>query len=259
LADYDAGRPNEIFAERGADWLTLADAYTIQRAVAELRMARGERCIGYKVGCISTTIQQQLGLSQPVRGYLWQTEVVNSGSHLRNGSRDDRGERRFVNLAIEGEIAVRLGQDVSPKVALQGRIADCVECWFPVIELHNAEFRGPTPTSQELVAGNAMHAGFVAPLPSENFSLAALVHGQIRIEMNGELVESAKVAEVPGGPLGSLNWLASMSLSIQEPLKAGDIVLTGSPGRLIPSEGNCAIAVICEGQRVDLFIEPGSR
>jgi hypothetical protein len=41
LADYDAHRPNEIFAERGANWLTLDDAYTIQRAVAELRMARG--------------------------------------------------------------------------------------------------------------------------------------------------------------------------------------------------------------------------
>jgi len=62
LADYDAHRPNEIFAERGANWLTLDDAYTIQRAVAELRMARGERCIGYKLGCISTTIQRQLGL-----------------------------------------------------------------------------------------------------------------------------------------------------------------------------------------------------
>jgi 2-oxopent-4-enoate/cis-2-oxohex-4-enoate hydratase len=188
-----------------------------------------------------------------VRGYLWQTEVVASGSHLRYQPRDG-GECRFVNLAIEGEIALRLRQDVSTEVALEGRIADCVECWFPVIELHNAVFRGPTPTSQELVAGNAMHTGFVAPLSAEDSSLAALVRGQIRIEMNGELVESARVAEVPGGPLGSVHRLASLPLPIRETLKAGDIILTGSPGRLIPIEGDCAITVICEGQRVDLLV-----
>jgi len=259
LADYDAHRPNEIFAERGANWLTLDDAYTIQRAVAELRMARGERCIGYKLGCISTTIQRQLGLGQPVRGYLWGTEVVASGSQVRYESRDDGSERSFVNLAIEGEIALRLGRDVSTENVLEAEILDCVESWFPVIELHNAVFRGPTPTSQELVAGNAMQAGFVAPLPPGNSSLADLTHAQIRIEINRELVESAGVSEVPGGPLESVRRLASLSLPVKEKLKAGDIILTGSPGRLIPIEGNCAISVSCEGQRVDLFVENGSR
>ena len=59
LADYDARRPNEIFAERGTEWLTLDDAYTVQHAVAELRKARGERSLGYKVGCASAAIQAQ--------------------------------------------------------------------------------------------------------------------------------------------------------------------------------------------------------
>lgn len=257
LADYDAHRPNEIFAERGTDWLTLDDAYIIQGAVADLRVARGERCLGYKVGCLSTSIQEQLGLRQPVRGYLWQTEVLVSGSHVLYESRGNCQESRFVNLAIEGEIALQLGEDVSTEAVIDGRVSDCVERWFPVIELHNAVFRGPTPTSQELVAGNAMHAGFVVPSLSENSCLAALVHAQIRIEIDGKSVETKRVAELPGGPLASLRRLASLHLPIKETLKAGDIVLTGSPGRLIPIEGSCAIAVICEGQRVDLLVQAG--
>ena len=161
LADYDAGRANQIFAMLGTDWLSLEQAYKLQREVAEVRRARGELSRGYKVGCISPTIQKQFGLSSPVHGYLWNTETLNSGSRLVWGPAGAEG-RRFVALAIEGEIAVRLSRDVEPQIS-SDNLRGCVECWFPVIELHNYVFRGPSPTSQELVAGNAMHAGFVAP------------------------------------------------------------------------------------------------
>src|SRR5438034_6245451 len=174
LADYDAHRPNEIFAERGTEWLTLDDAYTLQRAVAQLRVERGERCLGYKVGCLSSSVQEQLGLDQPVSGYLWQTEVLPSGSRLFYQPQGSDHGCRFVNLAIEGEIALRLGQDVSPETTADHGIHDCVDCWFPVIELHNAVFRGLRPTSQELVAGNAMHAGFVTPSFPRESELSAL-------------------------------------------------------------------------------------
>src|SRR2546425_75727 len=117
LADYDAHRPNEIFAERRKDWITLDDAYAVQRAVAELRLKRGERCLGYKVGCLSAAIQNQLGLHEPVRGYLWQSEALLSGSHLPCESPGSGQECRFVNLAIEGQIALRLIRDIAADIA----------------------------------------------------------------------------------------------------------------------------------------------
>lgn len=251
LADYDARRPNEVFAEYGTEWLSLADAYRLQRAVAQLRLARGERSIGYKIGCLSFSVQEQLGLTQPVFGYIWQTEVIKSGSRLmyEHQGRDPRC--RFVNLAIEGEIGVRLGQDVSNI----DTIRDCVECWFPVVELHNAVFRGPRATSQELVAGNAMHAGFVAPPFPTDCSLSELERAEVQVKIDGKVVESKRVTDLPGGPIGSLRQLALLLSPMNERLKAGDIVLTGSPGQLLPIVGTCAIEVECEGQRVDLSVE----
>ena len=261
LRDYDAHCPNEIFAERGTDWLTLEDAYAVQRAVAELRLARGERCIGYKIGCASAAIQRQFGLNQAVRGYLWESEARLSGCRL--------GHTRIANLAIEGEIALRLSRDIpmdppASRVPARGAdLADYVECWFPVIELHNVVFRGGTPTSQELVAGNAMHAGFVAPPFARSTHAAALLvgsvqavaHAEIQVELNGDLVETQNAAALPGGPLGSVHWLVSSLAPAAERLKAGDIVLTGSPGRLIPVSAGCAAAVTCAEQRVELFVE----
>ena len=258
LADYDARRPNEIFAERGTEWLTLDDAYLLQRTVAKLRVARGERCLGYKVGCLSSSVQEQLGLREPVCGYLWQTEAITSGSCLTYEPRGGTNGSGFVNLAIEGEIALRLSQDVSADTTIDQGIEDFVECWFPVIELHNAVFRGPKPTSKELVAGNAMHAGFVMPSFPRDSCLSALNQAEIRIEIDGRLVEKKSVADLPEGPLGSVRRVASLLRPTTERLKAGDIVLTGSPGKLLPIGGSCAIAVGCEGQRVEVFVQSGS-
>jgi 2-keto-4-pentenoate hydratase len=133
----------------------VADAYRIQDRVAALRRARGERCVGYKIGCVGPAIQQQLGINHPVRGRLWDTELHSSGATLER--------RRFANLAIEGEIAVRLSRDLP---AGASDVGSCVEGWFPIIELHQYVFRGNRATATELIAGNAMHAGIVLPAAS---------------------------------------------------------------------------------------------
>jgi 2-keto-4-pentenoate hydratase len=255
LADYDAGRPNALFAEHDRDWLTLGDAYALQCAVAALRRARGERGVGYKVGCISPVIQKQLGLHQPVRGYLWASEQHESGYCLEPA--------RYVHLAIEGEMALQLRGVPSNRMP-QEELFDSIKRCFPVLELHQAIFRGNVPTCQELVAGNAMHAGFVVPAGAAPADPAAAVGptfdqlrcGEIRIELDGQLVEATSIDELPGGLLGSLRWLIASLEQDHETLPPDALVLTGSPGRLIPVRPGMKVAVHGAGQQVEILIRP---
>ena len=69
LADYDAHPPGTLFAEGLV--LNVAEGYELQSAVAELRQRRGERIIGYKVGCTSPKIRAQLGIDHCVTGRLY--------------------------------------------------------------------------------------------------------------------------------------------------------------------------------------------
>ncbi len=151
LADYDARTPGRLFAEP-ID-LTTVQAYALQAEIARLRKERGERVIGYKVGCTSPAVQQQLGIGEPIFARIFDTSCFPCGAKL--------SYRCYANLAVEGELAVRLGQAVSaPSVALDECRA-AIRAVFPVIELHHYVLRSPQPALAELIANGGMHAGFV--------------------------------------------------------------------------------------------------
>lgn len=189
-----------------------------------------------------------------MKGYVWQNERHRSGTRIR--------ALHFSNLAVEGEIAVRVGSEIPAEAAGASalKLASYIEGWSPVIELHNYVFRGGKPTREELVAGNAMHAGF-AVLPwncgfgkSNGRSIAEWLEAEIRVQIDQTLVEESKVSSLPGGVLGSLRWLVSTLARCQQTLQRGQIVLTGSPGRLISAGAGHAVRVACGGRAVELLV-----
>src|SRR5260370_26698634 len=145
LADYDAHQPGTIFADVGFR-LTLREAYQVQMRVARLRESRGESIAGYKVGCVSESVQKQLGITEPVFGHLFAGETHRCGVSLDTA--------RFDHLAIEGEFALRIAED-----------ATAIRAVLAVIELHNYVFPpSAAERAAELIASHARQAGIVLPL-----------------------------------------------------------------------------------------------
>jgi len=232
LADYDACQPGTMFAEGVV--LEVDDAYELQAAVAKLRVGRGEQVIGYKVGCTSPRIRSQLGIDHCVTGRLYDSESHPSGAKLPRS--------KFANLATEGELAVRLSRAPRLDDFSEGDIPACVEHVFPVIELHNHLLRGEQPSAGELIANNAIHAGFVAgggvsaKIPRNGLSFLSIFADDRRVE---KCAGSALFMTMHA----SLKWLMEMMDERGEQLGAGQIVLTGSIPSLIPIHGNCRIRV----------------
>ena len=222
LSDSDAVQPGSMFAES----LTLSEehAYAIQAEVCRLREQRGEEVIGYKVGCTSPGIQQQLGIDHPVFGRLWNSGCWHSGEMLSRS--------RFDHLAIEGELAVRLATGLTCGDTSEAAIHAAIESVFPVIELHHFVFRGSEPSAAELIANNAIHAGVV--LPADPGVTLEDGSGVLRIEMNGS--EMAHVTEEQSRVtvMNSLGWLVQELADHGIDLEAGQVVLCGSVADLFP-------------------------
>jgi len=231
LADYDARTPGSLFAEGLV--LNVPQAYALQVAVTELRRRRGERMIGYKVGCTSPKIRAQLKIDHCVTGRLYDSEQHTSGAVLSRG--------RFANLAIEGELAVELARPPKTSDFSDGALPMCVARVMPVIELHHHVLRSARSSAAELIAHNAIHAGFVvgtgvtrADVPREP---------QLAIFVNDQRTDSCAGAILIDTISSSLRWLMEVVDDRGEQLEAGQIVLTGSIPSLIPLAADCRVRV----------------
>ncbi|MFQ5733705.1 MAG: 2-keto-4-pentenoate hydratase [Planctomycetaceae bacterium] len=222
LRDYDNRNPGLMFTEEVN--LSLDEAYALQDSVADLRRRRGGNHIGYKVGCTSPSIRTQLGVDHPVAGHLWESERHSAGCSLRLTD--------FANPAIEGELAVELADDLRGDSLSDSEIESAVGCVFPVIELHNAVFRAVQPTAEELIANNALHAGFVTGKTRSEFR--RLQSARIAIRIDGTVVDAYEGPDLTEGVIRSLRWLAGHLARDGGHLFAGQTILTGSLPGLVP-------------------------
>jgi 2-keto-4-pentenoate hydratase len=224
LADYDARTPGQLFGEPLV--LTTVQAYALQAEIARLREQRGEKVIGYKVGCTSRPIQVQLGVKEPIFGRLFETECHRSGVHLSSA--------RYANLAVEGEMAVRLSRDLPSEPPSSEECRESIAEFFPVIELHHYVLPKTRPPGLWLIASNGMHAGLVlAEAETRCSGLANFAHN-LSIRINEVVVGSVQDAASLTCPIESLRWLAGRLAQFGLPLCKGQVILTGSPMPLYP-------------------------
>jgi 2-keto-4-pentenoate hydratase len=204
--------------------LTLPQAYEVQEGLLARRVKGGARIVGWKVGCTSAAIRQQFGLTQPISGRLLVPDIFHDGAQLPGSS--------FVDCAVEPELVFRLGADLKGEVDDDQIISALAEVCAG-IELHNYRFWYGTPTQQELIASNGIHAGLVLspmrPLPKS----WDLEFEDVWLLVNGEVRATGRCAEIMGSPLRSIQWLARHAAERGQGLRAGELVIPGSAVELV--------------------------
>ncbi|WP_213770199.1 fumarylacetoacetate hydrolase family protein [Bradyrhizobium sp. dw_78] len=200
-----------------------AEGYRIQRAVHDLLLPQVGALVGYKIGCTSAVMQQYLGIPHPCGGGVFASGVHDSGVALRHGD--------FVRVGVECEIAVRLGQDLSPSQApfTAETVAKAVEAYHPSIEIVDERYVDwQTIGAPTLVADDFYAAGCVLGKPVARSAAPDLLDVAGRAIVNGSEVSRGTGADVLGHPHNPLAWLANHLADEGEGLRGGQIVLTGS-------------------------------
>ena len=222
LEDYDNKNPSIIFKDKIK--ITNQDALIIQSNVARLREKRGEEVIGYKIGCVSKDTQKKMGFIQPACGYLWKSELYNSGVILN--------KKDHTNPAMEAEFGVILNRDIKPDLASFDYILQSIEGIYPLIEIHNLVFYGNEPYGAELLANNAIHAGVVlgskTKLPSDK------TETDLKLIYDQEVIDTWTNKIWPNDMLSEIEWLIEEQAKKNNYLKKSDLILTGAYGFPVP-------------------------
>lgn len=195
------------------------EAYRLQFQAIDYKVAQGDKVVGLKTGLTSKAKQQTMGVHQPIMGHLMASGLVPEGTPVACSA--------LIHPRAEPEIGFRLARDLAGEVsAAQARAA--VESVMPAIEIIDSRFRDFKFGFSDVIADNTSAARFVfgqpRPVPDADLRLAGMVYWH-----KGEMVATAAGAAILGDPWLALAWLAKRASELGRPLKAGQLVLAGSP------------------------------
>ena len=231
LDDYDEKHPGTIFKKKIK--ISNEEALLIQANVAKLRKKRGEKIIGYKIGCISKNTQKKMRFIEPAWGNLWDSEL-HSNEVILN-------KINYSNPAMEAEFGVILSRDLKPELASYNYILDSIESICPLIEIHNLIFHGSEPYGAELLANNALHAGIV--LGSKTKFPINKTETDLKLIYDKKIIDTWVNKIWPFHMLSEVEWLIKKQAKINNCLKKGDLILTGAYGFPVPINDSKLIEV----------------
>lgn len=208
------------------DIVSLQDAY----AVSELNIARaiadGARISGKKIGLTSKAVQQQLGVDQPDYGVLF--------SNMEYLSRAEVPAQRLIQPKAEGEIAFVVGRDLDQPDLTWSRFLLGLEYALPAIEIVDSAIDDWKITLVDTVADNASCGVYVLGLEPRRIGDLQLAACGMDFRKNGATVSVGSGVACLGNPLSAAYWLAKTMAGLGQPLRAGDVVMSGALGPMVP-------------------------
>jgi 2-oxo-3-hexenedioate decarboxylase len=195
----------------------LAAAYDIQRELVELRVARGERLVGCKLGFTSKAKMAQMGVSEIVVGRLTDAMQVPDGATVALD--------HFIHPRIEPEVAFRLGRDAN------GDIAEAVDAVAPALEIIDSRYRDFRFSLPDVIADNTSAAAFVVGPWQSMRDVADL---PVRLVVDGTDAEVGSTSAILGHPLRALEELGPLARKYGIALRAGGVILAGAATAAVP-------------------------
>lgn len=206
--------------------MDIEDAYGIQAALVEAKLAAGRRRVGWKIGLTSKAMQEALGIDTPDSGVLLDDMQFEDGAAIAADC--------FIQPRIEAEIAFRMGHDLAGPGVGEFDVLDATALVFPALEILDTRIERSDPetgkarTIVDTIADNAANAGFVSGgLACKPDAVDLRWFGAI-VSRNAKIERTGLAAGILNNPLKSVAWLANRLGEVGAGLKAGEIVLAGS-------------------------------
>lgn len=202
--------------------------YAIQEINTGLDLAAGRKVSGRKIGLTSKAVQDQLGVDRPDFGTLFVDMEYGDGIEIPAG--------RLMQPRAEAEVALVLGEDLVDGPFGFAEIMSATAFALPAIEVVDSRIEDWNIRLLDTVADNASCGLYVLggkPVSLSDVDLRAIT---MSMTVNGEERSSGVGAACLGHPLHAARWLADTLFARGIPLRAGDVVMTGALGPVVPIE-----------------------
>ncbi len=236
--------------------LSLDDAYAVQRELTALRLARGERVVGWKLGYTSAAMRAQMGVDAPNLGPLTDAMLL-TGPDVSAPA--DVGPVRgssptALQPRVEPEIALLLARPLDPGCTVDDVLAACAAA-YGCLEVVDSVWSGYRFRLEDNTADGSSAAWVVL---GGRLPLDDLPDVVVRLLVDGEPIAEATGAAAGGHPAVGVAWLAAeVGRRYGRGLEAGDVVITGGLTAAHPLDVGSVVTaeLTSSGARVAVRVE----
>lgn len=220
--------------------LTLQDAYAISEITLKARLEQGNaRLIGKKIGLTSRAVQKQLGVAEPDFGYLSSDMNVPLGETISRAS--------LIQPRAEGEVAFVLKKSLRGPGITVADVISATDFVLPCIEVIDSRVKDWKIKIQDTVADNASSALLVLGTEPRRLGKVDLRTAGMALRVNGEVQSTGCGAACLDHPALAVAWLANALGRYDIGLEAGEVILSGAFGPVVPANAGDHVEVSISG------------
>ncbi len=218
LAAVDAGTAVQAITKQ-VDELSIDDAYAIQAALLERMLARGDSLAGAKLGLTSAAKQEQMGVDEPVYGWVPASSMLHS---------EDVPLGELIHPRCEPELVFILAQDLAGPGVTAADVLDATDQVVGGIEVIDSRYEAFSFTLPDVIADNtsaarvAIGADGIGPRDADLTTLGCV------FEVDGEVTGTATGAALLGDPAACVAMLANHLGRHGQKLEAGWLIMAGA-------------------------------
>ncbi len=220
----------------GMDW---DDAYAIQDAILARKLARGARVVGLKAGLTSHAKMRQMGVTDPVFGFLVDEYAVAEGAAVDT--------RALIHPKVEPEIAFVLKRPLKGPGCHIGAVLAATDFVMPGIEVIDSRYRDFKFDLKSVVADNTSAARFVVGGRALRPEAVDLRTVGLVLEKNGQPVALGAGAAVLGHPAAAIAMLANHLGRRGQEIPAGSVILSGGATEAVAVAAGDSVCLRVQG------------
>lgn len=214
-----AGQHASPLAPDQGEGLDVSTGYALQGQGLQQRQSRQEQLSGWKVAFAGTAAQHRFGLSEPVYGVLTDAMAVSEDQPVDLS--------QLIRPKLEIEVAFILGQDLLPDFHSDEALLAAVAEVAPAFEIADSRWQNWTFNAGAFLADNAAAALYCL---GQRQGFVSERHRQLefRLYHNGQALGAGSSGLDADSPSSILCWLIRRLLADRQPLRAGQVILSGA-------------------------------
>lgn len=220
----------------GAD--LVVDTIEEANAVHQVMVKNGTlgRHVGWKIGACDVETYTKMGLTEPIRGPLFEHRTFPSPATLKGNAIAPIGR-----AAAEAEYGFILNKTLGPRISeySEDEVFEAISEMVLCMEICSTRVKNAT-TMTKIADSCSNHCVVTGPSLKPVRDLSQHV---VKILVNGKEKGSGTGASLLGNPLTCLTWLVNHLAKRNTPLKKGQLCISGAAAKVYTKDGDY---IVCD-------------